>query len=169
MSAMDKARSAGSLVIGAAIGLGGVLLLGAVGFFGYVYVQEEVYPWQDMSSYLGTIHVENESAAPVRAEWKWSDWADIPWQSFHGHFQSGAEVESKQIGSWMVMPAAGPVDLRLLTADGAEFEIDRLPFVADGHLLLRLDEDGACWYANGGETWLGAPDWCAERPVPRTH
>ena len=162
----DPERTRG-IVLLVLVGLAGVVLLLAAAFFGLVYVQEVVYPWEDMSEFMAVIHIENASSQPLRVSCRWSDHPAMGWHDVIGRDRNSPDVPPGD-ATFRISPGTSPLDLRLEPTDGsATFEALRVPFSGNEHTRIRLDEHGRCWVATAGEDWLGGPDWDLEIPVSR--
>jgi hypothetical protein len=166
-SAGSAERSKGIfLLVAASLGL--LVLLGGATLFGVIYVEEDLYPWEDGSPWLGVMHIENDSPVTVTGFFRWSDGKEGAWGPIDGYQRASSDLEPGA-STWLSLPGVQPIDLRLVPSDGsAEFIVTHLPFVPDGHVRLRFDEARRCWVSVGGETWLGGPDFGPEHPVSPT-
>jgi len=145
------------------------------GLVAFVLAREAVYPWTDWSAPHAVLHVINESASPARVTWSWE--GDVPHRDWRDPdaLVSAHTTRLDMVGP--IMPLAGaasplPADtarsivlvVQVRADDGAVLQHSCTARL-DGHLQVRISDDGQVFFSSGGESWLGAPCFGAESPL----
>jgi hypothetical protein len=151
-----------------AVGLVGLSLLA---MRAGIVINEDVYPWQDQQPET-VVHVTNESDQPVSIFWRWSGWKDETWYPLGPSASENRLMQGSgaSMDFWDWIPATAfnkeSAELKVLVGrDAVPHLVSPIPVAPDKHVRLRIDRLQDVWFASGGETWLGGPDFGEESAV----